>query len=235
MGRNAMNMDVWNNNCKKYNYTGFGNYPALIWFVGIEFRGGASGDDNWDGYEEGEVVYPIPSQQIREESRGKDKTLIYTYMSRIMWHWSDKKETHIEYRDKQLLQPGDNSYFTNMYLFARPDAQANITPFMRQLGFKDKDDYFESLRTHRFPMLRSAWNRHRPKCTVCFVGKKLRHDFCSLFDLNPATDYNPIANGRVEYYPEQGLFLTPIFGHGLDMEKVIDPLAKVIDEITKRT
>ncbi len=201
-----MDAKMWDRNCGAYNFKGFGpSDGGRVWFMGLEFRGELE-YQKFD-FDRGEVVYPFSSVQVKNESTGKRPTRIYNYMSRIMWGLYGRKATHIEHRDSHLFQD-DGSFFTNLYVFPQP-SHRSFPPFMRDLGFTSLEDYWATMREYRFPMLQKFWGERPRAYTICFGEDD---GFRYLFRLNGKESDESLADGQIQYFKQERVFLSPFFG-----------------------
>ncbi|MEI8352602.1 MAG: hypothetical protein WCG36_09880 [bacterium] len=217
----VMNLVDWNSKCQQYNFRGYGDKDASVWFVGLEFRGGGSEEDmSWCCA--GERVYELLPSTIEEERQGKRSatgskergTRIYDYMAFMMQALRDGKCSQEKLDLAHLLQPGDMSLFTNAYMLPRPSFGADLTPHMQKLGFSSIAQYMATVETYRFEMLRRYWKERKRAFAVCF-GKSAWPAFKKLFELehlewDPIVDTNSCA--EIQYYKEAGVILVPFFG-----------------------
>ena len=202
----------WTDKCRPFNFKGYGNADASVWFVGLEFKG--SGDQPVAGCQAGEQMYELSSKQIMSERR--DGTHIYDYMAYIMARLRNPANVVMEdYLRNTLLQPSDRCLFTNAYMLPRPSFRsADLTPHMKEIGFTSIEQYKKTIERYRFDMLRQFWKDYKRAFAVCF-GKDAWPAYRKLFNVEhiqpePITIENTTA--EVQFYRDAGVFLTPFFG-----------------------
>jgi len=202
----------WNEKCLPFNFKGYGDHGASIWFVGLEFRGSGV-QSEMDGYQHGERVYLLSSEQILREHR--NGTRIYDYMAYVMARLRDPANDSIDkYIGNNLLQPGDGSFFTNAYMLPRPSFDADLTPHMREIGFTSIEQYKKTVEIYRFDMLRKLWKAQKRAFAICF-GTSAWPAYRKLLNLEhmqPEKITVQKTAAEVQFYEESGVFLTPFFG-----------------------
>ncbi len=207
-----MSLVDWNEKCLPFNFKGYGDENASIWFVGLEFKG-SGGRSETAGYQGGERMYELSSEQIISERR--DGTHIYDYMAYIMARIRNPANASLrEHMGRNLLQPGDGSLFTNAYMLPRPNFNAPLTPHMKEIGFTSIEQYKETVEKYRFDMLRKFWKDSKRAFAVCF-GKDAWPAYRKLFNVEhvqPETITVANTTAEVQFYRDTGVFLTPFFG-----------------------
>lgn len=188
-------------------FKGFGDPMGDFWFIGIE-----EGDEF--SPEEMNSLINRYSRGIVLSRPGEFKERIYPVYKKIVdivtgVRGYDEKW----YRNERVFVKGSEAFLSNLYPLGKKRSSAPLLPhYFDQLDLKSEADYYEIVKTYRYPIIKNFWEYHNPKITICF-GKSGWSEFRRLFELKE-TDRVPVVEGVIEYYPDEKIYLTHHFSIG---------------------
>lgn len=225
MNKSEMQYQILNN------FKGIGNVHGQYWFIGIEEAYDFT--ENLDSivkeYSKAEYLTVAPSRIIDDSKSSKGHyTKIYDIMSKIIvgpdadWR---------KYRNCSLLQVNSNEFQMNLYPLGKPNVAAwKKQKYEEIFGFQSMDDYMKIVRENRFPNLRRFRKEYYPKATICF-GSKYADDFMDVFEIGHNDKCVSLDGGRIQFFPESKIFLTPFFRYNLLPHSRIKTLRNAIHEM----
>lgn len=193
-------------------FKGFGNPNGKIWFVGLEEA--ANFETNLDNIVKEYTNETLPflkgSIQKDSSSNGKKYTKVYDVMSKIMVGLSHSQNTDWKtYRNEYLLTGTSNEFQMNLYPLGKKNFKIWPPCYQEIFNFHDKQDYINTVKTERFPILYNFWLSHKPFFTICF-GIGNYEDFITLFKLNKSKYLNEVGG---YLFSEEKIIITPFFSN----------------------
>jgi hypothetical protein len=125
---------------------------------------------------------------------------------------TEKRMSWSAYRDKCLWLDGSGIFSANLLPLGKKRTNHWPDEYGKLFGFGPDDwqAYQAEVRAVRYPALREFWELHEPAATIAF-GKKRWPEFQTVFNLGQATGAS--ADGRLLYYADERVVLTPFFGY----------------------
>lgn len=218
---------------------GWGDPDNGLWFVGMEEAGVWSSEQELTELAKrqslqkrqvsGEPVFidtVDPRKYVDYISGGRPQTQIRNMQSYIACPFSKSGPTsYVDYRDSKLWGNDSGVFQTNVFPLGKPKANQPLPKIYSELfgfGPEDTSAYIEATKSFRFPLIRDLRASSGPQAIICF-GKSFWRFAGEIFEI----DVKSIGHGKLAFFDEERIILTPFLGQGMSYNLADQIVAKL--------
>ncbi len=211
-------------------FKGYGNPQGKYWFIGVEEALAIDSEKKLEPYKKGIDYYETGGytdarNQFKRENPKKRYTSVYDIIGKIILKAEKGDDNNlIEFLDNHLFQKDGNNFYTIIYPLGKKKLTDNLSQkTLDFMGLRDMKEYLNKVRKYRFNKVYEYWTTARPLITICFgIGNWI--DFRKIFHLDESQK-EVKAEGKIEYYPQERIYLVPYFINHQMSGKMIDSLS----------
>lgn len=211
-------------------FKGFGNPTGDFWFIGIEEAMPTTFDslqETLTNYQEEILSTKIGEIKETADRLGNKFTKVYDIMSKIITNGDNWKE----YRDSRLLQADSCEFQMNLFPLGKPRVLTWPTYYNELFSIPSIDFYIDHVKSTRFKMLKSFWDKYHPMTTICF-GTSFQNDFKTVFNLSDSEEVS-FNEEKIYFYPKERILITPFFDYRQLKSKGISKIIEIIKDLRK--